>query len=161
MELAQNDYFVIILGRKEHPEVKAICANAKMCAINPNNVYVAKDIEALKAIENTIKSAKKVGLVLQTTQTKEYLFEGLARVSFQYTGKTAFKGVYTAWDGTLTNWAKQDFRQSPEETYLSLVMNLPIREVLPDDELEQVIKGYENKTLEDFRKAGHRNTTDG
>ena len=75
MELAQNDYFVIILGRKEHPEVKAICANAKMCAINPNNVYVAKDIEALKAIENTIKSAKKVGLVLQTTQTKEYLFE--------------------------------------------------------------------------------------
>lgn len=99
--------------------------------------------------------------ILEDNEAKEYLFEGLARVSFQYTGKTAFKGVYTAWDGTLTNWAKQDFRQSPEETYLSLVMNLPIREVLPDDELEQVIKGYENKTMEDFKKAARQNTTDG
>ncbi len=75
MELAQDDYFVIILGRKEHPEVKAICANAQMCAKNKNNVFVAKNIDALREIEQTIKSAKKVGLVLQTTQTKEYLFE--------------------------------------------------------------------------------------
>ncbi len=75
MELAQNDYFVIILGRKEHPEVRGICANAQMCAKDKNNVYVAKNIAALKEIENTIKNAKKVGVVLQTTQTIEYLFE--------------------------------------------------------------------------------------
>ncbi len=75
MELAQNDYFVIILGRKEHPEVKAICANAQMCASDKNNVFVAKNIDALKEIEPIIKKAKKVGVVLQTTQTKEYLFE--------------------------------------------------------------------------------------
>lgn len=75
MELAQDGYFVIILGKKEHPEVKAICANAKSCAKDPDNVYVAANLEALREVEDKIKNAKKTGVVLQTTQTKEYLFE--------------------------------------------------------------------------------------
>ena len=77
MELAKNDFFVIILGKKEHPEVKAIYLNAKSCAKKEENVFVAESINDLKNIENTIKEAKKVGLVLQTTQTKEYLFEAI------------------------------------------------------------------------------------
>ena len=75
IELVQDGYFVIILGKKEHPEVKAICANAQMHAKNASDVYVAQSVEALKTIEDIIKSVKKVGIVLQTTQTKEYLFE--------------------------------------------------------------------------------------
>ena len=74
MELAKKGFFVIILGKKEHPEVKAICANAKNCAKNPDNVYVAANLEALIEIEDKIKNAPKAGLVLQTTQTKEFLF---------------------------------------------------------------------------------------
>lgn len=75
MELAQLDYFVIILGKQEHPEVKAICANAKKSAKNEENVFVANSVGSLRKIEDRIKSADKVGVVLQTTQTKEYLFE--------------------------------------------------------------------------------------
>lgn len=75
MEMAKEGFFVIILGKKEHPEVKAICANAKKEAKKPNNVYVASTIQSLKDIESEIKSAYKVGVVLQTTQTKEYLLE--------------------------------------------------------------------------------------
>ncbi len=75
MEMAKDGFFVIILGKKEHPEVKAICANAKKEAKDSDYVYVASTIEALKEIEPKIKSAKKVGVVLQTTQTKEYLME--------------------------------------------------------------------------------------
>lgn len=75
MELALRNFFVIILGKKEHPEVKAICANAKKSAQNPESVFVAGSIESLKEIEQKIKDAPKVGVVLQTTQTKEYLFE--------------------------------------------------------------------------------------
>ena len=75
MELAKENFFVIILGKKEHPEVKAICANAQNCAKNLENVFVAQNLESLKNIEEKIKSAHKVGVVLQTTQTKEYLFE--------------------------------------------------------------------------------------
>lgn len=75
MELAQDDYFVIILGKEEHPEVKAISSYAKKSAKNIQNIYVAPDLDSLIRIEDIIKNAKKVGLVLQTTQTKEFLFE--------------------------------------------------------------------------------------
>ena len=75
IELAKSDYFVVILGKKEHPEVMAISANAKKYATNPDNIFVAKNLEALIGKENKIKQAKKVGVVLQTTQTKEFLNE--------------------------------------------------------------------------------------
>lgn len=75
VELAKNNYLVIILGKKEHPEVKAISANAQKYAKDSENIYVASNIDSLKEIESRIKNAKKVGVVLQTTQTKEYLFE--------------------------------------------------------------------------------------
>jgi len=75
MQLAKEGFFVIILGKKEHPEVRAICANAQNCASDADNIFVAQNIDSLKVIENKIKNAPKVGVVLQTTQTKEYLFE--------------------------------------------------------------------------------------
>ena len=49
-ELAQNGFFVIILGKQEHPEVKAISTNAKMIAQNKDNVFVAQNLEEIKAI---------------------------------------------------------------------------------------------------------------
>ena len=75
VEMVLDGYFVIILGKYDHPEVSAIYANAKSKAKDINDVFVAQNVDALKAIEAKIKSAKKVGVVLQTTQTKEYLFE--------------------------------------------------------------------------------------
>ncbi|MBR6298534.1 MAG: 4-hydroxy-3-methylbut-2-enyl diphosphate reductase [Candidatus Gastranaerophilales bacterium] len=75
IDLAKNDYLVIILGKPEHPEVMAICANAKKYAVNPDNIYVCKNLESLILLEDKIKNTKKVGVVLQTTQTKEFLKE--------------------------------------------------------------------------------------
>ncbi len=75
VELARDGYFVIILGKKEHPEVKAIYNNAKSQAKNKENIFVAPNLNSLIEIEDKIKSASKVGVVLQTTQTIEYLFE--------------------------------------------------------------------------------------
>lgn len=75
IDLAKNDYFVVILGKPEHPEVMAISANAKKYSTNPDNIFVAKNLNALISMEEKIKSASKVGVVLQTTQTKEFLNE--------------------------------------------------------------------------------------
>ena len=75
IELAKNGYFVIILGKPEHPEVMAICANAKKYAINPENICVSKNLDNLILIKDKIQKAQKVGVVLQTTQTKEFLVE--------------------------------------------------------------------------------------
>ena len=75
IDLAKNNYLVIILGKPEHPEVMAICANAKKYAVNPDNIYVCKNLESLILLEDKIKNTQKVGVVLQTTQTKEFLKE--------------------------------------------------------------------------------------
>ncbi len=65
IELAQNDYFVVIVGKPNHPEVMAIKANADLYS---QNVVVATTIEELEPFSEKIKAHKKVGVVVQTTQ---------------------------------------------------------------------------------------------
>jgi len=65
IELAQNDYFVVIVGKPNHPEVMAIKANADLYS---DKVVVATTIEELKPYAEKIKTHKKVGVVVQTTQ---------------------------------------------------------------------------------------------
>ena len=65
IELAQNDYFVVVVGKSNHPEVLAIKANADLYS---KNVVVATTIEELEKYEAAIKSHRKVGVVVQTTQ---------------------------------------------------------------------------------------------
>ena len=72
IELAKEDYFVVIVGKSEHPEVIAIKANAELWS---KNVVVAASVEQLKPFENELKSHKKVGVVVQTTQRITTLYE--------------------------------------------------------------------------------------
>ena len=65
IELAKNGYYTIIVGKANHPEVIAIKANAcQYC----DKVLVADTIEQLKPYEQELKSHKKIGIVVQTTQ---------------------------------------------------------------------------------------------
>ncbi len=65
IELAKENYFLVIVGKSEHPEVIAIKANAELWS---NKVVVASDINQLLPYESEIKAHKKVGVVVQTTQ---------------------------------------------------------------------------------------------
>ena len=65
IELAKDGYFVVVVGKSEHPEVIAIKANAKLYS---DNVVVAASVEQLKEYEPQIKAHKRVGVVVQTTQ---------------------------------------------------------------------------------------------
>ena len=65
IELAKNGYFVVIVGKPNHPEVMAIKANADLYS---KNVVVATTIEELQPYADKIKSHKKAGVVVQTTQ---------------------------------------------------------------------------------------------
>ena len=65
VELAKNDYFVVIVGKPNHPEVMAIKANADLYS---DKVVVATSIEELSPYATQIKSHRKVGVVVQTTQ---------------------------------------------------------------------------------------------
>lgn len=70
IELAKEGYFLVIVGKSEHPEVVAIKANAELWS---ENVVVASNPEILKQYEDRIKKHKKVGVVVQTTQRVENL----------------------------------------------------------------------------------------
>ena len=65
IELAKEGYFVVIVGKSEHPEVIAINANARLWS---DKIAVAENIDQLKPYENAIKSHRRVGVVVQTTQ---------------------------------------------------------------------------------------------
>lgn len=65
IEFAKEGYFVVIVGKAEHPEVVAIRANAELWS---DKVAVAATIEQLRDFESEIKNHKKVGVVVQTTQ---------------------------------------------------------------------------------------------
>ena len=72
IELSKEDYLVLILGKREHPEVIAINANAQM---HSDKVFVVANIEELKVLNEKIKENKKVGIVIQTTQKIDFLNE--------------------------------------------------------------------------------------
>lgn len=65
IELAKDGYFVVIVGKSEHPEVIAIKANAQLYT---DKVVVAASIDQLEPYKAEIKSHRKVGVVVQTTQ---------------------------------------------------------------------------------------------
>lgn len=72
IQLAQEDFLVLILGKPEHPEVVAIKANAQLYS---DRVHVIPDVETLKNLTDKIKEHKRVGVVIQTTQKLEFLQE--------------------------------------------------------------------------------------
>lgn len=65
IELVKSGYYLVIVGKSEHPEVKAISANA-LCY--GSKVIIATKVEELKKFETELKENKKIGVVVQTTQ---------------------------------------------------------------------------------------------
>lgn len=70
IQLVQEGFLLVIVGKPEHPEVCAIKANAQP---HGENVIVAPDVETLKEFEEEIIKNKKIGVVVQTTQRIENL----------------------------------------------------------------------------------------
>lgn len=70
IQLAQDGYYVVIVGKAEHPEVIAIKANAQQYT---DKIFVASDCAQLEEVKEDIKAHKKVGVVVQTTQRIETL----------------------------------------------------------------------------------------
>jgi len=68
-DLASSGYRVVIIGRYDHPEVIAIKAHADLCS-EKEALVISNQQEAHSHAEE-IKSAQKVGIVIQTTQRTE------------------------------------------------------------------------------------------
>ena len=72
VELAKENYFVVIVGKSNHPEVVGIKANANMYT---EKVAVATTVDELRKYEKQIREHNKVGVVVQTTQMLSTLNE--------------------------------------------------------------------------------------
>lgn len=72
IEFAKEDYYVVIVGKSEHPEVIAIKANALQYS---DKVLVASCAKQLEPFLQELKSHKKIGVVVQTTQMLSTLNE--------------------------------------------------------------------------------------
>ena len=70
IQLVQEGFMLVIVGKPEHPEVCAIKANAQ---IHGENIIVAPDVQTLIHFEQELKEHKKIGVVVQTTQRIENL----------------------------------------------------------------------------------------
>ena len=70
IQLVQEGFMLVIVGKPEHPEVCAIKANAQ---IHGENIIVAPDVQSLIPFEQELKEHKKIGVVVQTTQRIENL----------------------------------------------------------------------------------------
>ncbi len=65
IELAKEGYYLVIVGKAQHPEVIAIKANALQFS---DKVLVADSCEQLEPYKKDLKEHKKIGVVVQTTQ---------------------------------------------------------------------------------------------
>ena len=65
IELVKSGYYLVIVGKSEHPEVMAIKANAKLYG---DNIAVVNTTEQLDLIKQKLKTFKRIGVVVQTTQ---------------------------------------------------------------------------------------------
>lgn len=70
VELVKQGYYLVIVGKEEHPEVSAIKANS---FIYSDKVIVAATVDDLYKYKDELKEHKQIGVVVQTTQTLETL----------------------------------------------------------------------------------------
>lgn len=66
VELVKDGYYLVIVGKEEHPEVSAIKANALLLG---DKVLVAGKVDDLYKYSEQLKEHKNIGVVVQTTQT--------------------------------------------------------------------------------------------
>lgn len=72
VETVKAGYYLIIVGKANHPEVMAIKANAELYG---DKIAIVNDASQLESIKDELKSHKKIGVVVQTTQRLSTLTE--------------------------------------------------------------------------------------
>lgn len=72
VNLAREGYFVVIIGKENHPEVVAIKANALG---ETENVLVLNSADEVEVNKDKLREHKRLGVVIQTTQTVAHVQE--------------------------------------------------------------------------------------
>ena len=114
MELSNEGYQLIIIGKSEHPEVIAIKAYAEL---NGKTAIVISDKDEVPGIINEIKKFPKIGIVLQTTQKIQNLKEILPLITEHAKEMKIFNTVCPA-----TSLRQKAAKKLAQETDLMIVV---------------------------------------
>ena len=76
--------------------------------------------------------------------------KSLSNISEHFTGNSLSTHTNAVWLSVFNEWCEQNFKTPVEETYIKLLQNLPICEILPEEEIEKHLNNYENHTLSFF-----------
>lgn len=72
------------------------------------------------------------------------------RISKAYTGTASSRYTQAIWSVVLADWRRNQFVDSIDSVYSTLISNLPISDILSGRDLERVLNKYECTNLEDF-----------
>lgn len=149
IHLVQQGYFLIIVGKAEHPEVVAIKANAELFG---SNIFVASDVSQLQQIEDNIKKHKKVGVVVQTTQrvtTLNPIVEYLNSIANELVVENTICASTTLRQNEAKELAEESdlvivvgSKKSANTTHLAEILNCISKTVHIEDDKE--LENYEN-----------------
>lgn len=149
IQLVQEGYFLIIVGKAEHPEVIAIKANAQLYG---SKIFVASEVSQLKEIEQRIKDNKKVGIVVQTTQritALKPIVEYLTSISKELTIANTICASTTLRQNEAKELAEESdlmivvgSKKSANTTHLAEILNGISKTIHIEDDKE--LEAYEN-----------------
>lgn len=153
IQLVQEGYFLIIVGKAEHPEVIAIKASAERFG---SNIFVATNVSQLKEIEKRIKENKKVGVVVQTTQriaTLNQIVEYLTSISKELTIANTICNSTTLRQNEARKLAEESdlmivvgSKKSANTTHLAEILKGITKTIHIEDDKE--LENYENVILD-------------
>lgn len=112
---------------------------------NPSWKEIAMSI--LYTIKNNAVLFKRL---IKDEDGSEIIKRSLLNISELLTGKSMSIHVAAVWLSVLNEWLESNLKVSVEETYVKLLHNLPVCEVLPKEETEKQTANYENHTLSFF-----------
>jgi hypothetical protein len=75
----------------------------------------------------------------------------MTEISENYSGLPCSKATVSIWMCVLREWAKQHFKDSPEQAYKNLLYHLPVSDVLTADECDAAIARYEQTGADDYK----------
>lgn len=78
-KLAEEGYQVIIIGQSDHPEVIAIGEHVN--SINKQKALIISSFENIDSYQEIIRKSKKIGVVVQTTQSMQKFTTLLSHIS--------------------------------------------------------------------------------
>lgn len=151
IEIVQNGYYLIIVGKAEHPEVMAIKANAELYG---NEIAIVNSEEQVYAIASELKNHKKIGIVVQTTQRLSVLNEIVTAIT-QFAKELYIANTICPSTSLRQNEAKElaqsadlmivvGSKKSANTTHLAEILNKITKTIHIEDDTELNVDTFNN-----------------